>query len=139
MRRRASNQRQNVKMPNPLVIAYHLVWTIYGYWLPNDPRGSTSKVIRQDLLKELGELHYGRKRIQPTSRQLREFDDRAATVLRFPVIQFGTDAIRTVAQAFAQVVGSCKYTCYACAIMPDHVHLLIRKHKHVAEEMIRNL
>ncbi|HUU58284.1 MAG TPA: transposase, partial [Phycisphaerae bacterium] len=32
----------------------------------------------------------------------------------------------------------CRYTCYACAIMPDHVHLLIRKHKSKAEEMIRN-
>ncbi len=29
--------------------------------------------------------------------------------------------------------------CYACAIMPDHVHILIRKHKHQAEEMIDRL
>ena len=25
------------------------------------------------------------------------------------------------------------YTCYGCAIMPDHVHLLIRKHRDQAE------
>jgi len=24
----------------PLVIGYHLIWTGYGWWLPNDPRGS---------------------------------------------------------------------------------------------------
>jgi REP element-mobilizing transposase RayT len=123
----------------PLVIAYHLIWTIYGYWLPNDPRGSTSKSIRNDLLKELGELHFGRKKIQPLSSQLRNFDDRAAALLRFPVIEFGADAMRAVADAFAHVMQSCKYTCYACALMPDHVHLLIRKHKHSAEEMIQNL
>ena len=31
------------------------------------------------------------------------------------------------------------YTCYACAIMPDHVHIIIRKHKHPGEAMIDNL
>jgi REP element-mobilizing transposase RayT len=28
------------------------------------------------------------------------------------------------------------YTCYGCAIMPDHVHLLIRKHRDQAQTMI---
>jgi REP element-mobilizing transposase RayT len=31
------------------------------------------------------------------------------------------------------------YTCYACAILPDHVHLVIRKHRDRAEQMIENL
>lgn len=50
---------------NPIVIGYHLMWTLYGWWLPNDPRGSTSRQIRRDLIAELGELHFGRKKIQP--------------------------------------------------------------------------
>lgn len=37
------------------------------------------------------------------------------------------------------MVQSQKYTCYACAIVPDHVHVLIRKHHDRAEEMIANL
>jgi REP element-mobilizing transposase RayT len=126
-------------MSNPIVIAYHLIWTIYGYWLPNDLRGSTSKVIRNDILKQLGQLHYGRKNVQPLSSQLRDFDKRAAALLQFPVMEFSSDAITTVADAFGQVVKMCKYTCYACAIMPDHVHVLIRKHKHSAEQIIQNL
>ena len=28
------------------------------------------------------------------------------------------------------------YTCYACAVMPDHVHILIRRHGDRAEDMI---
>src|SRR5205814_3531244 len=83
----ASRTARAVFSPSmPLVIAYHLIWTIYGYWLPNDLRGSTSKVIRNDLLKELGELHFGRKKLQPCSKDLRAFDQRAANLLRFPVI-----------------------------------------------------
>jgi hypothetical protein len=50
-----------------MVIVYHLIWMAYGWWLPNDPRGSNSKNIKRDLLKELGELHHGRKRAQPCS------------------------------------------------------------------------
>ncbi|MEO6437163.1 MAG: hypothetical protein ABIP55_15590, partial [Tepidisphaeraceae bacterium] len=37
-----------------------------------------------------------------------------------------------------QNVRSHSYTCYACAIMPDHIHMLLRKHKHLAEDMIAN-
>jgi hypothetical protein len=48
-----------------MVIAHHLIWTLYGWWLPNDPRGSTSRAIRNDVLRDLGELHFGRKRVQP--------------------------------------------------------------------------
>ena len=44
-------------MQQPLVIAYHLIWTAYGWWLPNDPRGSGSKTIDSDIIAELGELH----------------------------------------------------------------------------------
>ena len=46
-----------------MVIAYHLVWTLYGWWLPNDPRGSMSRTIASDVIAELGALHYTRKRI----------------------------------------------------------------------------
>ena len=52
-------------MAHPLVIAYHLIWTAYGWWLPNDPRGSGSKEIACDPIAELGELHFGRKQLQP--------------------------------------------------------------------------
>ena len=38
----------------------------------------------------------------------------------------------------ARVIRDQGYTCYACAIMPDHIHLVVRKHKHPAEEMIEH-
>jgi REP element-mobilizing transposase RayT len=44
-----------------------------------------------------------------------------------------------IAEAFGGVVEAERYTCYACAVMPDHVHVLIRKHRHTAEEMAENL
>jgi len=123
----------------PLVIACHIIWTAYGWWLPNDPRGSGSTVIRNDLLKALGELHHGRKRVQPCSAAIRAFYEDAESLLKYPRLTFENEAIACIARAFASVIQDMKYTCYACAIMPDHVHLIIRKHKHLAEEMIQNL
>jgi REP element-mobilizing transposase RayT len=125
-------------MSNPLVIAYHLIWTAYGHWLPNDPRGSGSKAIRSDLLSQLGEIHYGRKKVQPSSKDIDDFYRQAKQVLRYPVLEFGQEEMKIIAQAFSDLTRDTPYTCYACAIMPDHVHLLIRKHKDPAEEMIDN-
>lgn len=126
-------------MPQPLVIAYHLIWTAYGWWLPNDPRGSGSKTIRNDLFAELGEIHYGRKRVQPTGRLVREFYEEAADRLKHPLLAFAERDRAEIAAAFADVIVQQRYTCYACAVMPDHVHLVIRKHKHEAEEMMQLL
>ena len=124
------------QMAQPLVIAFHLIWTGYGWWLPNDLRGSTSKCIRNDVLKDLGELHFGRKRVQPAGRDIREFYEKAAEKLAFPLLTFDAATIGVIGQAFARVVSDRKYTVYACAIMSDHVHLVVRKHRDRAEDMI---
>lgn len=126
-------------MSKPIVIAHHLVWTTYGHWLPNDPRGSGSKLVNSGSLAELGELHFGRRKRQPQRKVVREFYDRAEPLLRFPLLTLSESAVAATALGFADCIEEQNYTCYACAIMPDHVHLVIRKHKHSAEEMIDNL
>ena len=126
-------------MSNPIVIAHHLIWTLYGWWLPNDLRGSTSKIIRNDILHDLGDLHFSRKKIQPASRDIKTFYDEARPLLKYPLLELSTQSIAMIAQSFAETIRQFKYTCYACAILPDHVHLILRKHKHSAEEMIANL
>jgi REP element-mobilizing transposase RayT len=126
-------------MGNPIVIAYHLIWTAYGWWLPNDPRGSGSHTIRNDILTELGELHFGRKTVQPMGKTIRECYEKAADLLKHPLLRFDDLDQQLIAQAFAEIIDRQRYTCYACAIMPDHVHLVIRKHKDSAECMADKL
>jgi REP element-mobilizing transposase RayT len=126
-------------MTQPLVIAYHLIWTAYGWWLPNDPRGSGSRTIRQEIIADLGELHYGRKQVQPAARDVRDFYRHAAAVLKHPLLTFAEPDRDAIAVAFHREIEEQHYTCYACPIMPDHVHLLLRKHKHLAEEMAERL
>jgi REP element-mobilizing transposase RayT len=120
----------------PIVIAHHIMWTQYGWWLPNDPRGSTSNTIRNDLIVELGDLHFGRKLVQPAGRDIRAFYEQAAAVLKHELLRFSSAEFSAVADAIGYAINESNYTCYACAVMPDHVHLVIRKHRDLAEEMI---
>ena len=121
-----------------MVAAHHLVWTAYGWWLPNDPRGSSSRELLVPQLASLGELHRGRRIVQPSRRELLAFYDRAAGTLRHELLTFPPDEIAVVAEALGEAVRKFGYTCYAAAVMPDHVHLLIRKHRDRAEAMIEN-
>ena len=122
-----------------MIAGYHLIWTVYGRWLPNDPRGSTSHEIRAAAIAALGEIHYGRKRVQPAGRVIREFRDAARGVLEHPLLDLSSAEIEIVGRACGEVIDTRSYTCYACAVLPDHVHLLIRKHRDRAETMIAGL
>jgi REP element-mobilizing transposase RayT len=122
-----------------MVAGFHLIWTAYGWWLPNDPRGSSSHEIRVERIAELGELHHGRKPIQPPSSEIRAFYAQARQMLKHPLLTFDEEDRRIIGDSFRQVIATKRYTCYACALMPDHVHAVIRKHKHHAETMIENL
>ena len=37
-----------------MILAYHTVFTAYGFWLPNDPRGSWSDFVRSWELHRFG-------------------------------------------------------------------------------------
>jgi REP element-mobilizing transposase RayT len=122
-----------------MVVGHHLIWTAYGWWLPNDPRGSSSDEIRVERIADLGELHQGRKTVQPSSTELRCFYQQAQVVLKHPLLTFSDLDIGCIGQALGQVIRQRGWTCYACALMPDHVHLLIRRHRDPAEVMLESL
>ncbi len=59
--------------------------------------------------------------------------------MKYPLLDLRVQDFPIIADALAEAIREHNYTCYACAIMPDHVHALIRKHKHLAEDMLENL
>jgi REP element-mobilizing transposase RayT len=122
-----------------MLLGHHLIMTAYGWWLPNDPRGSSSHEIRVEHLQGLGDLHHGHKALQPLPAELRAFYESAETVLKHPLLTFSDADLAELAAAFAETIRERRYTCYACALMPDHVHLLIRAHRDRAEAMLRAL
>jgi len=119
-----------------MVLAHHLIWVAYGWWLPNDPKGIMSNWIGSDVIAQLGALHQGRKRLQPASRDIRRFYEQAENVLKYSLLRFSPNETLLLGHAFAEVISRERYTCYACAIMPDHIHMVFRKHRDLAESMI---
>jgi REP element-mobilizing transposase RayT len=98
-----------------------------------------SHEIRVAQMKDLGELHHGRKTIQPSSAEIRRYYGQAENLLKHPLLTFNDEEISLVGDTFGQVIQTNGYSCYACAVMPEHVHLLIRRHRDKAEQMIEDL
>jgi hypothetical protein len=118
-----------------MVIGYHLILMGYGHWLPNDPRGSYSSHIASKPLQELGEIHQGRRIDQPTRSTLREFYRDAEQKLYHPVLWWESSDREILSEACQRVIQREQLTCYAAAILNNHIHLLIRKHRLSAESM----
>lgn len=122
-----------------MVAGHHLVYMAYGWWLPNEPRGSWSSDIRVEKIEALGESHYGRTGNQPLPAELRRFYEQATDLLKHPLLTFDDDDIHIIGGAFDELIAERGYTCYQCAILPDHVHVLIRRHRDKAEDIIKVL
>ncbi len=110
-----------------MILGFHFIFSAYGFWLPNDPRGSWSTTIRQfDLLK------YGPATKIETTRSVaatpHDYIKRreAKKTLRYPPVKFNGQQARAIANGFATVARNQNYAINALAIMPDHVHLLMR-------------
>ncbi len=111
---------------NP-IIAWHLVLCMYGFWLPNDPRGSWSKYVAADAIyAAAGPATFARHRrsvaAYPHDHALRVA---AKAALKFPPVVLAGIQARAVSRGFAQARREAGYDIYACAIMPDHVHLVL--------------
>jgi len=122
-----------------MVLAYHLILTGYGHWLPNDPRGSMSTAVVSPELAKLAELHFGRKYPQPPLPELRAFYRQAVPLLKHPVLWFDERERDVLVQATGELVSNLRLTCYAGAILHNHAHFLIRKHRLKGEDMVQAL
>ena len=122
------------------VIAYHVVMSTYGFWLPNDPRGSNSTEVRADALKPFGPAtktdHARSVANKPHDHRLRFAAKRE---LKYPpVILTGRQAL-SIANGFAAQVATSGFRVYAFCILPRHVHLVIGRHRFAIEQVGRLL
>lgn len=119
-----------------MIIAYHAIFTTYGTWLPNDPRGSYSKVIYNEELRALGQVKYGRQDPQPDRGSLRRFWTAAAPQLSRPPYFINSATRPVIARGFAQVKRRLDLTVRACSIMNDHVHMIVARSRYRIEYLV---
>ncbi|MHC4630191.1 MAG: transposase [Planctomycetota bacterium] len=122
-----------------MVIAYHAIFTTYGTWLPNDPRGSYSKEIYNDQLEALGRIKYGRQNPVPSKDLLMRFWTAATPHLRRPPFFIDDKTRAAIAAGFSSVVQRLGIRMPACAIMNDHVHVLVLRSKYRIEYIVNQL
>lgn len=122
-----------------MVIAYHVIFTTYGTWLPNDPRGSYSKEIYNEQLRILGTIKYGRQNPGPPKGQLMRFWTVATPHLSRPPFFFDDGSRTFIAAGFSRVVQRLSIRIAACAIMNDHVHILVFRSKYRVEYIVNQL
>jgi len=121
-----------------MIIAYHAAFTTYGTWLPNDPRGSFSRAMYNEELAMLGEIRYGRR--QHSRRDhLRRFWTASAPKLSRPPYFIDSRTRPVVGVGFGATVARLGLTVRACAIMNDHVHVLVVRSKHKIEYVVGQL
>jgi REP element-mobilizing transposase RayT len=112
-----------------MILGYHFIFSAYGFWLPNDPRGSWSDTIRvYDLLQ------FGPATKVDTTRSVahvphdRALRLKAKEALRYKPVRFTGVQARAIARGFAIAAEEGAYVIHALAILPDHVHAVIAKH-----------
>ena len=108
------------------MLGFHAIFGAYGFWLPNDPRGSWSQFVGSWELSR-----FGPPTKVTTTHSLAhiEHDDNArlaakAALKRPPVHLTGKQA-RSAAMGFKRAAFEGNYRFFACAILPEHVHLVI--------------
>ena len=123
-----------------MVRAYHCIFCAYGFWLPNDPRGSWSDYVRAWELALHGPATKTSARRSVATRPHGRRARRAAKdALRYPPVRFNGRQARTVAQGFADISAIAGYVVYACSILPEHVHIVIHRHHYVIEQVVARL
>lgn len=122
------------------MIAAHIILTTYGFWLPNDPRGSWSDFVAAWELLKYGKATKVTTRRSvahaPHNQQLRR---EAKLALKYaPVFLSGIQA-RAVARGFARATREGSYVIHACSILDDHVHLMVAPHERRYEQIVSHL
>jgi REP element-mobilizing transposase RayT len=120
-------------MPRP-ILAYHLIYGAYGFWLPNEPRGSWSDDVYAPKLIRFGPVTPANtRRSRAAVEHDRDLRREAKTELARRPVRFNGVQARAIARGLAEMVARFELQIYAAAIMPDHVHLVFKRYKMKAE------
>jgi REP element-mobilizing transposase RayT len=121
-----------------MVLGHHLIISAYGFWLPNDPRGSWSDFVRAWELVKFGEATkvdtHRSVAAKPHDRRLRIA---AKQSLKYPAVEFTGPQAKSIGAGFWRYTQRSGVVVWACSILPDHVHLVVRRHSYKAEIMMQ--
>ena len=120
-----------------MIHGYHVILPMYGFWLPNDPRGSWSDFVRKWELVRFG--HATKTLERRELADLSEFElqqqEAAKKTLRYPPVSIDGHQALAIAHGFAEKSRKRNYTIWACSILSEHTHLVIARHTYKVEQI----
>ena len=119
---------------------YHLIMTSYGFWLPNDPRGSWSDFVGSWELYKFGDA----TKVDTKRSLAHDPHDRAnrlaaKAALKYPPVRFDEKQRQAVARGFGIAIGESNYVLHALCIGHDHSHAIVARHDRSIEQIARHL
>lgn len=100
-----------------------LILTCYGFWLPNDPRGSGSHEVWSDNLKPFGPATHVESEHSVAHRAHdRNIRKQAKLALRRPPVSLTGIQANRIANAFGDWFHKHEIPSWACAVLPEHAH-----------------
>ncbi len=123
-----------------MILASHVIFGAYGFWLPNDPRGSWSDFVGAWELFRYGPATKTTETrslaARPHNQTLRLTAKRS---LKRPAVEFSGIQVRAIGRGFARYAEPAGLPILACAILPDHIHLVLGRHRLSAEQLVIQL
>jgi REP element-mobilizing transposase RayT len=119
---------------------FHVILSTYGFWLPNDPRGSWSDFVRSWELLRFGQATKVSTR-NSVAAVKHDVQKRTAAKqsLMYPEVSLSGAQALSVANGFRAAIEEAKYPIYACSILPQHIHLVIGPHERSIRRIIGHL
>ena len=121
-----------------MIHGYHVIMPCYGFWLPNDPRGSWSDFVGEWELAKFGRSTKSIARRATTELSRVEIAQREAArkELKHPPVELTGEQALSVSKGFATQITKSGYTVWACAILPEHTHMVIARHTYKVEQIV---
>jgi REP element-mobilizing transposase RayT len=115
-----------------MIHGYHAIWGGYGFWLPNDPRGSWSDFVYSWELLRYGEAQ---KRIERDvdAEELKRWKQTVTPLLEYPPVTFNGRQALEVARGIGGFVTRNHLAIHAFSILPEHLHIVFGRLRYKIE------
>ena len=111
---------------------YHAIFTAYGFWLPNDPRGSWSDFVQAYELYRFGgpATTVNDKRSYAHDPHNVTFRRQAKEHLKYSPARFDEACRQSIARGFSRACAEFGFKIHAASIGFDHVHIVSSRDAH---------
>lgn len=119
---------------------FHVIFSTYGFWLPNDPRGSWSDWIRNwDLLRYGPATKVESRNSVAGIKHDVALRKRAKESLAYPEVFLTGRQAQATGLGFGVAADEADYSILACSILPQHTHLVIGPHSRDIDRIVGHL